>query len=83
MTEEQTTQHNQFKAAKQIALSIEAGYSRRAKYDNAATCYTGYKSADGRMFVIGDCHADILNPDAIIDGRPAREVFGDFSIMSR
>ena len=78
MTTQQTNQINDFKSAKQIALSITKGCFRRA----LGTNYCGYKAKDGRMWVIGDTDADIQNADAIINGKPAREVFGEFSIMS-
>lgn len=78
---QQKEQHNQFKAAKQIALNISAGQFRRARVNNVATNYCGYKDASGRMWVIGDSLADIQNPDATINGSPAREIFGDFSVM--
>lgn len=83
MTTKQQKQHNEFKAAKQIALTIEKGCLRRARFENAATNYCGFKAKDGRMWVIGDTEADIQNPDATINGKPAREVFGDFTVMSR
>ena len=55
---------------------------RRARLNNEVTNYCGAK-LNGRMFVIGDTENDIQNPDATIMGKPAREVFGDFTVMSR
>lgn len=81
MTTSQTAQHEQFKAAKEIALSISNGLSRRARHNDKVTNYTGYKSNDGRTWVIGDSLADIQNPCATIGGKPAREVFEGFSVM--
>ena len=66
-----------FKAAKAIAVSIEKGHMRRA----SGTNYCGAKLSDGRMFVIGDTDEDLQKPDAVIDGKPAREVFADQTIM--
>ena len=82
MTQTQTAQHIAFKNAKKIALDIQLGCMRRGKDENGKPSnYTGFKMACGRMFVIGDSLSDIQNPDATIDGKPAREVFGNFSIM--
>jgi hypothetical protein len=82
MTTTERNQHASFKNAKQIALSIPTGCSRRATdTEGKLSNYSGCKTADGRMFVIGDSLADIQNPDATINGKPAREVFGNFSIM--
>lgn len=78
-----TTQLNQFKAAKEIALKINKGLMRRASFDGVITNYIGFKSPNGRMYVIGDSANDIQNADAIINGCPAREIFGDFSVMAR
>ena len=75
MRTQQTKQHNEFKAAKNIALMIEKGCMRRAKLQKIPTNYCGYKANDGRMWVIGDSDAEIQNPDAIINGKPAREVY--------
>ena len=66
-----------FKAAKEIAMTTTPGTYQRA----AGTNYCGAKMKDGRMWVLGDTENDIQNPDAIVLGKPAREVFGDFSIM--
>lgn len=82
MTASQKTQHSQFLAAKQIALTIPVNNARRARFNNEATNYTG-ANLKGKMFVIGDSLADIQNPDATIDGKPAREIFGDFTVMSK
>ena len=76
------TKHGDFKAAKEIALSIEKGQMRRAVNSGHVTNYCG-ANIGGRMFVIGDTENDIQNPDAIIHGKPAREVFGDFTIMTK
>ena len=72
--------HEDFNAAKQIALTIEAGLMRRARNNGVITNYCGC-NLNGRMFVIGDSLADIQNPDALVNGKPAREIFGDFTIM--
>lgn len=81
MTIEQKRQHDQFKAAKQIALAINKGEYKRARFEGNLTNYCGFKDGNGRMWVIGDTVADIQNPDAIINGCPAREVFGEFTVM--
>ena len=78
-----TIQLNQFNAAKQIALKINKGLMRRASYQGVTTNYIGFKSPNGRMYVIGDSANDIQNADAIINGCPAREIFGEFSVMAR
>lgn len=78
MTTYQKQQHADFQAAKKIALSIGNNLMRRA----AGTNYFG-ANFNGRMFVVGDTDLDIQNPDAIIHGKPAREIFGDFTVMSR
>jgi hypothetical protein len=83
MTTTQKTQMEHFKAAKQIALNISNGMMMRASYNDAPTNYSGAKTADGRMWVIGDTSADIQNPDSMIHGKPAREIFGDFTVMSK
>jgi len=83
LTLSQKDQLAAFQAAKQIALTIPAGQYRRARVGDMATNFCGFKSPEGRMFVIGDSIADIQNPDATIEGCPAREVFGEFSIMSK
>lgn len=76
-----TVKHQEFKAAKQIALTIEAGNARRPRVNGMAAMFMGYKSTDGRMWVIADNVNDLPNPDAHINGKPAREIFGDYSIM--
>ena len=78
-----TTQLNQFNAAKQIALKINKGLMRRASFQGVTTNYIGFKSANGKMYVIGDTANDIQNADAIINGCHAREIFGEFSVMAR
>ena len=78
LTATQQKQHNDFKAAKAIALTIGNGLMRRA----AGTNYCGAK-LNGRMWVIGDSSEDIKNADATIDGKPAREIFGEFTVMSK
>ncbi len=82
LTNSQKIQHEQFKAAKQIALTIPPNQSRRAIYNGEVTNYTGC-NLNGRMWVIGDTLADIQNPDATINGKPAREVFGEFTVMNK
>lgn len=82
MTTIEKQQHEDFKAAKSIALTIENGMMRRARNNGEVTNYCGAK-LNGRMFVIGDTENDIQNPDATIMGKPAREVFGDFTVMSK
>lgn len=74
--------HEQFKAAKKIALMIAKNESRRALYNGIPTNYIG-ANINGRMFVIGDSLDDIYNPDATINGKPAREVFEGFTVMAR
>lgn len=73
--------HEQFRAAKEIALSINKGEMRRARYNGTVTNYTGLKDKNGRMWVIGDSVNDIQNPDATINNKPAREIFGEFTVM--
>lgn len=82
MTPAQKKQCKDFKAAKAIALTIENGMMRRARVDGEVTNYCGAK-LNNRMFVIGDSEKDIQNPDVIISGKPAREIFGDFTVMSK
>ncbi len=82
MTIQQENQHKGFKEAKKIALNINKGEYRRARFNGFVTNYCGYKDSNGRMWVLGDTDKDIQNPDALIDGRPAREVFGDFTVMA-
>lgn len=78
-----TTEINkEFEAAKKIALTIANNQMRRALVDNKPVNYMGCK-LNNRMFVLGDSLNDIQNPDATIVGKPAREVFGEFSIMSK
>ena len=78
-----TTEINrEFEAAKQIALTISNNQMRRASVDGKPVNYLGVK-INNRMFVLGDSSNDIQNPDATIAGKPAREVFGEFSIMSK
>lgn len=77
------TQHEHFKAAKQIAINIDKGQIKRARFQNVVTNYCGFKDHNGRMWVIGDSNSDIQNPDAEINGKPAREIFGNFTIMSK
>ena len=72
-----TTNYQDFKQAKKIALTIEKGcYQRKGNFK-------GFKDLSGRMFVIGDTESDIQNPDATINGSPAREVCGDFTMLTR
>ena len=76
MTPAEKKQHEDFREAKKIALTIGKGLMRRAADTNYCGCNIG-----GRMFVIGDSEEDIQNPNCIIAGKPAREVFGDFTVM--
>lgn len=87
LTPQQQAQHAAFQAAKKIALNIPAGHYRRASVDGVTVKYYGFKHISGRMWVIGDSDAEIQNPDARIqvdnELLPAREIFGDFTIMTR
>lgn len=83
LTENKTQQHNEFKAAKEIALNITKGCSRRARYNGNVTNYTGFKDNSGRSFVIGDTDADIQNSTITIGGKPSREVFEGFAVISK
>lgn len=74
------TKHEDFRAAKEIALAIPMGQMRRAVNNGRVTNYSG-ANIDGHMFVVGDTENDIQNPDAMIQGKPAREIFGDFAVM--
>lgn len=76
-------QHDHFLAAKEIALNINKGLMKRAVFNGLTTNYLGAKTPDGRMWVIGNTNSDIQNPDAIICDKPAREIFGDFTVMSK
>jgi hypothetical protein len=71
-----------FNAAKQIALTIGNGLMQRAKVNNIPVNYCGAK-LNNRMWVIGDSLNDLQNPDATINNKPAREIFGDFTVMSK
>jgi hypothetical protein len=71
-----------FNAAKQIALTIGNGLMRRAKVNNIPVNYCGAR-LNNRMWVIADNNNDLQNPDAVINGKPAREIFGDFTVMAR
>jgi hypothetical protein len=84
MTTAQKQQHNDFKAAKKIALSLPKGTMRRAyNHDNRIpTNYIGMKDTTGRCWVLGDSIDDVQYPDAYINDQPAREVFDGFTIMS-
>lgn len=82
LNEIQKQQHADFNTAKQIALNIAKGLSRRAiSVNGGASNYTGCKLNDGRMFVIGDSEKDLQNPNAYIESKPAREIFGEFTGM--
>ena len=74
------TNYEAFKAAKQIALAVENNCMRRARVDDCPVNYTGAKLG-GRMWVIADSLEDLPKPDAYINGKPAREIFGDFTMM--
>ena len=82
LMQSQKEQHDHFNAAKSIALIIPSGQMRRAKVGDVLTSYIGAKDNSGRMWVIGDSLNDIQNPDAYIGGKPAREISGDFTVMS-
>lgn len=81
MTQQETKQHQEFNQAKKIALNIEKGCFKRARFEGDVTPYVGYKTKEGRMFVIADSLNYLKNPDATIDGKPAREIFENFSVM--
>jgi len=83
ITASQQLQLDGFNAAKEIALNINKGQSRRARVNNMACNYTGYKNGEGRCFVIGDSDSDLQNCTIEIMGKPAREVFEGFSMMSK
>lgn len=87
LTNSQIEQLNDFNSAKKIALTIPKGQMRRArsKNGNVPSNYIGFKNNEGRMFVIGDSENDIQNPDVYLfeEKLPAREIFGDFSVMSK
>lgn len=70
-----------FKAAKKIAFSVSLGSFRRAKVDGQPVNFVGFKSLDGNSYVIGDTTDDLYNSKIFINGRPARQVFQDFSII--
>lgn len=80
LNQSQQQQLAHFNEAKKIALSISVNNTRRAKFDGMVTNYTG-ANVNGRMFVIADSLADLQNPDTYINGMPAREIFGDFTVM--
>ena len=80
MTTTEKQQLDGFNAAKKIALNIGNNLMIRARVNDSPANYSGAK-INGRMFVIGDSENDIQNPDTTIFGRPAREIFGDFTIM--
>jgi len=82
MKTKEILQLDHFKAAKEIALTIGAGLIRRAIHNGETTNYSG-ANIEGRTFVVGDTLKDIQNPDAWIEGKPAREVFGEFTVMSK
>lgn len=71
-----------FKAAKEIALNIQKGHFQRAAINDIPSNYCGFKDITGRTWVIGDSADDLQNPDATINGKPAREVFTDFTILN-
>ena len=81
MTTEQKNQLADFNSAKKIALTITEGCTKRAR--NAKGEVTNYMGANinGKFYVIGDTEKEIQNPDAIINGSPAREVFDGFTVL--
>lgn len=81
MTNEQRKKLAAFNAAKKIALTIEKGCYRRAMLDDEPVSYCGFRSTTGRSWVIGDSSDDLKNPDGYFDGKPAREVFADFTMV--
>ena len=80
MNADEKSKLEDFRCAKEIALIIDEGEMRRAKRDGRITNYSGAR-INNRMFVVGDSLEDIQNPDAMIQGFPAREVFGNFTMM--
>lgn len=66
-----------FRAAKTLALSLPNNVMRRARHNGMATDFFG-ANVNGRFYVL---YKEIKKPDATISGIPAREVFGEFSIM--
>ena len=71
MTNLETLQLADFDSAKALSFTIEKGFYKRP---SATSNYCGYQSMEGKFYVIGDTDNDIQNPDAIVNGKPAREV---------
>lgn len=81
MNAEEKNKLEDFREAKKIALTISEGEMRLAKRNGQITHFYG-ANVGGRMFVVGETEEEIQNPDAIIQGMPAREVFGEFTVMN-
>lgn len=83
LTQNQKQMHEEFKAAKQLLLNnqIPNGTMRRAVLNDKITNYSAALLRN-RMYVVGDSELYIQNPDILIMGKPAREIFGEFSAMS-
>jgi hypothetical protein len=72
-------------AAKTLAFSIEAGC---LQLHSRESDFYSYKSTDGKTYIVdfyelGSSKTKIKNPCAIIENRPAREVFDGFVFMSK
>ena len=81
MTTVQKNQLADFNSAKKIALTITEGCTKRAR--NSKGEVTNYSGANinGKFYVIGDTEKEIQKPNAIIDGKPAREVFDGYTML--
>lgn len=82
MTNAQELQLKGFEAAKTLAFQLPINTSKRARVNSLVCNYTGC-NLKGRFFVIGDSVEDLQNTTIEIDNKPAREVFEDFTIMSK
>jgi len=87
MTHEELNQLVAFNAAKKLAFELPIGTMRRAKVNNNPVNYWGVhiKDQDGNeaYYVAADNAEELKNPDALLNGRHAREVFDGFVIMSK
>ncbi len=77
-------QLHEFRKAKQLAFNLPRNhYQRIGGNDEKPGNYCGYKTCDGRTFVIADSSDYMQNPDCWIDGKPARRVYDGFTVMKK
>lgn len=63
-----------YREAREIAKKIKPGAFRRSKTANGPSKYFGFKDHRGESWVFADSINDLPDPQAWVNGKPARRV---------